>query len=149
MDVIKHSRHGCTPDFHPHHAAYYSVHLLHSRWVFHCYQRCGDVYMAIITPPISWKVTRKVFMLLRFPNYLKQLWGIFYFIVHRKILNIYPLPFIVNIQVLLKKRYFTLSSMLCVWLQGEKLAKAADLVLPGNSVGLHALVTNCPWTGVH
>lgn len=68
----------------------------------------------------------------------------FYLLISRK-----TLPFIVNIKVLLKKKsYFTLSGMLCVWLQGERLARAADLVLPGNSIDLHALATNYPWAGV-
>lgn len=41
-----------------------------------------------------------------------------------------------------------LSGMLCVWIQGEKLARAADLVLTGNSEALHTFETNYRGAGV-
>lgn len=52
MDVVKLSRHGYTPDFHPHHWTKYSIKLLQSRCFFSIAISSVVTHVATISPPV-------------------------------------------------------------------------------------------------
>lgn len=149
MDVVKLSRHGYTPDFHPHHWTKYSIKLLQSRCFFSIAISSVVTHVATISPPVlfgSNKVRLHCHYILSATQTNWSSCKIFICIqVHMCIISICIFELMLKskcfiewdilflpacIKMLLKKKYFVLVKMLCLWLRSAKLSRVTYTWFP-------------------